>query len=94
MSTCIGLFSWPRFARVIAFVAISMLLLYWSMPGMPSAAIRIADIALYLVVLALVAGRNWTIDWGTWRFVMPLMCAYFVYLNFFSPEAIIDVSAL
>ncbi|WP_425218941.1 EpsG family protein [Ralstonia solanacearum] len=94
MSTCIGLFSWPRFTRVIAFIAISMLLLYWSMPGMPSAAIRIADIALYLVVLALVASRNWTIDWGTWRFVMPLMCAYFVYLNFFSPEAIIDVSAL
>ncbi|AKZ28060.1 EpsG family protein [Ralstonia nicotianae] len=93
MSACIGLFSWPRLARVIAFISISMLLLYWSMPGMPSAAIRIADIALYLVVLALVAGRNRTIDWGAWRFAMPLICAYFVYLNFFAPDAIIGVSA-
>nr|WP_231890106.1 EpsG family protein [Ralstonia solanacearum] len=93
MSVCVGLFSWPRFARVIAFISISMLLLYWSMPGMPSAAIRIADIALYLVVFALVVSRNRTIDWWAWRFFMPLMCVYFVYLNLFSPDAIIDMSA-
>lgn len=94
MSACVGLFSRSRFARGVAFIAISMLLLYWSMQGMPSAAIRIADIALYLVILALVASRNRMIDLGAWRFVMPLICVYFVYLNLFSPDAIIDVSAL
>ncbi|MBN6211866.1 EpsG family protein [Ralstonia flatus] len=93
VSACIGLFSWPRFARMIAFISISMLLLYWSMPGMPSAAIRIADIALYLVILALVASRNRTVDRPVWRFAMPLICAYFVYLNFFAPDAIIAVGA-
>ncbi|CAJ0709307.1 hypothetical protein LMG8323_00575 [Ralstonia mannitolilytica] len=93
MSTCVGLFSWPRLARTISFISFSMLLLYWSMSGMPSAAIRIADIALYVVIISLIVSRNRKIGLMAWWVVVPSICVYFLYLNLFSVDAIIRIGS-